>query len=821
MAWIQNIVIVGSASGLPLEKLQKEELHEKKGDIVGLVGSWDGKGVIYKELLPDRTDVDADLYCRQLQKMKDQHAVHWPGTNDNARPYVALATKDTLQALDVEEKRVPISNDLMEEEDDVATARSSPILRDGETDDVADGAENIKSEYGTPTRENCTIENSLYSKCHSPAHSGAQQLEIDRLESQNAEYREKLLRTIRERDLNEELLKNVQKQHKKELEAQSRRIREFEVQMKANSDRATAQEAHFNVTTREMTAKFNKELQQATKKADTSDKEKNEAVVKYAMREGEMMKLREEIKIKESGLKECKDELEAVKKLQSQENVDALEKCVNSLKVEIEKLKHEKFDVENRMKIAEKRVETLTTNVAESKQQCDVLRKQLIRAKEEKVATCTADLERRLQESDNNLERLRTSHHDMASKFEESSRENADLLAKIDILQDTLSLEEDRRRLCEQQIERLRGVESFVESSSHRIEESQKERATAEQDREQAEQEAKECREQAEKMLRLTQELTDRNMELQWKCKAEEEKNLTLTSKIEELEAELRAAYETSKTFEDRNQELLEQISSLQLEISKPVTLESLEENFYRDKLEDANRKLEEIEAKWTEDRNSFAAYKKKTNASMKELRAELSRKTGGGGTQNGDGHVLMPPPVSSEPSISDRSRTSSITSIDRVTSTSDPDESKQQEQQKNMQQIMIDKIVILQRKLARRTEKCEFLEEHVRQCLEELQKKTKIIQHFALREEASLLMPSDASLEKVPILRKSSAYALMGAMFTASGGEKKQSQVLTEVNSRLQAVLEDVIQKNIGMRKKRHRKRERERVQRKLWAEG
>uniref|UniRef100_A0A1I7UFC5 Cilia- and flagella-associated protein 157 n=1 Tax=Caenorhabditis tropicalis TaxID=1561998 RepID=A0A1I7UFC5_9PELO len=398
-------------------------------------------------------------------------------------------------------------------------------------EDVADSCEQTptNSTYGTPVRvaspisndevseEGITVENSLYSKL-------VQEKEIERLESQNTEYREKLLRTIRERDLNEELLKNVQNQHKKEMEMNAKRIKEIETQMKANMDRALGQEAHFNVTIKEMTNKFNNLLQQATKKAEQSEKEKNEAVVKYAMREGEMMKLKEEIKTKETNLKGIREELDQAKRAQSQENLETLEKTVQNLKVEIEKLKHERFDFENRMKIAEKRVETLTTSLNESKQQGDVLRKQLINAKddkhiiqqyESKLQTSTADLERRLRDADHDIERLRSSQLEMANKFEEASRENTDLLSKIDILQDQLSLEEDRRKLCEEQIERLKGVESFVESSSHQIEETQKERQTAEEDREQAELEASELREQVEKMLKLNQELMERNMELQ------------------------------------------------------------------------------------------------------------------------------------------------------------------------------------------------------------------------------------------------------------------------------------------------------------------
>lgn len=53
------------------------------------------------------------------------------------------------------------------------------------------------------------------------------------MEEQNAEYREKLVRTIRERDLNDELLKNVRDETKNELEELKRKIRDYEIQLKA------------------------------------------------------------------------------------------------------------------------------------------------------------------------------------------------------------------------------------------------------------------------------------------------------------------------------------------------------------------------------------------------------------------------------------------------------------------------------------------------------------------------------------------------------------------------------------------------------------
>uniref|UniRef100_A0A8R1I6Z8 Mariner Mos1 transposase n=1 Tax=Caenorhabditis japonica TaxID=281687 RepID=A0A8R1I6Z8_CAEJA len=69
---------------------------------------WDGKGVMYRKLLPNRTAVNAGLYCRQLRKMKDKHTCFSPPgafrillLHDNSRPPVAFATNDEFQALDI------------------------------------------------------------------------------------------------------------------------------------------------------------------------------------------------------------------------------------------------------------------------------------------------------------------------------------------------------------------------------------------------------------------------------------------------------------------------------------------------------------------------------------------------------------------------------------------------------------------------------------------------------------------------------------------------------------------------------------------------
>lgn len=50
---------------------------------------------------------------------------------------------------------------------------------------------------------------------------------------------------------------------------------------------------------------------------------------------------------------------------------------------------------------------------------------------------------------------------------------------------------------------------------------------------------------------------------------------------------------------------------------------------------------------------------------------------------------------------------------------------------------LMVEKIVKLQRLIAKRQEKCEFLEEHIATLLEEIKKKNRLIQHYICTSEA------------------------------------------------------------------------------------
>jgi hypothetical protein len=63
---------------------------------------------------------------------------------------------------------------------------------------------------------------------------------------------------------------------------------------------------------------------------------------------------------------------------------------------------------------------------------------------------------------------------------------------------------------------------------------------------------------------------------------------------------------------------------------------------------------------------------------------------------------------------------------------------------------MLIERIVKLQRANARKTEKLDFMEEHTRQLVAELQKKTRIVQNYIMREQAGALSPAAMDQNKV-----------------------------------------------------------------------
>ncbi|XP_065883677.1 coiled-coil domain-containing protein 186-like [Dysidea avara] len=112
---------------------------------------------------------------------------------------------------------------------------------------------------------------------------------------------------------------------------------------------------------------------------------------------------------------------------------------------------------------------------------------------------------------------------------------------------------------------------------------------------------------------------------------------------------------------------------------------------------------------------------------------------------------------------------------------------------------LLVDKLVKSRKDIAKRDKKVEFLEEHIRQLTEELQKKSKIIKSYLIREESGVLTTPRMDEDKVSRSRKG---GIMASVFRSRAHSGDMSLELSlEINQKLQAVLEDTILKNITLK--------------------
>ncbi|XP_017127906.1 coiled-coil domain-containing protein 186 [Drosophila elegans] len=118
---------------------------------------------------------------------------------------------------------------------------------------------------------------------------------------------------------------------------------------------------------------------------------------------------------------------------------------------------------------------------------------------------------------------------------------------------------------------------------------------------------------------------------------------------------------------------------------------------------------------------------------------------------------------------------------------------------------VLVERILRLQQATARQTERIEFLENHTAALVAEVQKKSKVVQHYMLRDQtAGALTTSRSDQNKSELVKYGNGImaAIYGGSSKASGESKAMSLELSlEINKKLQAVLEDTLLKNITLK--------------------
>lgn len=275
-------------------------------------------------------------------------------------------------------------------------------------------------------------------------------------------------------------------------------------------------------------------------------------------------------------------------------------------------------------------------------------------------------------------------------------------------------------------------------------------------------------------------------------------------------------------------------------ELENQLSAEALEKNEERvllaKHLSEKTKLYEVTKAKLENVQGDFEATQHKHATLVKELQRELQKYKRGVGdlkpstasiisycsncqqALNGFGQEV--PPQQQQLPLRTHSRTSSHGSLQNGNGSRRASESSesetvassvtavQQSQQPDLQavpskKVLVERILRLQQATARQTERIEFLENHTAALVAEVQKKSKVVQHYMLRDQtAGALTSSKSDQNKSELVKYGNG--VMAAIYGGVKGAESKGMSLDlslEINKKLQAVLEDTLLKNITLK--------------------
>ncbi|CAG9535063.1 unnamed protein product [Cercopithifilaria johnstoni] len=670
--------------------------------------------------------------------------------------------------------------------------------------------------------------------------------ELERLEKVNSELEEQLQKVKREYDSTQDMLNACRSEFSTHRESLERRVMDVELQLKMATERAMAREQHYQQRIKQNDTKWDQKFVQLLKRTEAVEKEKNDAVCRYAAREAQLMRLQTQIEGLEVQKNMLSVEKNALQKSTHFENLQNMKYSLTELERQLAFEKEANKEREEQHKMTVKHLEASQTVLTELRSRLESVQSQLaleqmqkeecqekLRKAKAMLKTleqqCADEVDAATKKTNNQeelynnvcdeLASLRSRNSTLSQQLDHVIQTNDQLQAECQQLSQKLEQARQTHQVALEKLESLEEIRTQLNSNLRRVKLAEIAAMDAVAERDQAEAEAAECRKQAERMLEITEQLADKNSSLTSQQEVFRFKNLELNQRVKTLESSV-STYEKHIVELERELELLK--------VDKSAEIGTL-----RQQIDTNIAKEHKLNAVINELRNEQEILRKKNSSSLKELRAEVqhlrklqsrsSNLSSPNASVEDNLSLTLLPSGRMGPSTS--SRASSIASSTDIcplatgysTILISQADAHQKESQKflappssdeasHVQQQMIEKIVKLQRQLARRQDKIEFLEEHVRQCTQELLKKTKIIQNYALREEASLLLPvSDLNkMPRGPNGSSSTSSSLIGNLFAISANSvigKAELKFATEVNSRLQAVLEDALHKNIALK--------------------
>ncbi|XP_054620227.1 coiled-coil domain-containing protein 186 isoform X2 [Dunckerocampus dactyliophorus] len=722
---------------------------------------------------------------------------------------------------------------LDELESDLLACRMSNIEREGERK----GSPPINGL--PPEQEDCMV---VFEKCVQYKYA-QQEKSIQRLLEENKRHQDLILGICSEKDnMKEELKKRAEteKQHIGTIGKLEGRVEELLRELKETRDKLIQQDQAAKAGLVQMQKDMTQRLEQANRKSEEARQEKETMVMKYVRGEKEALDLRRDKESMEKRLREATKEVDrqalrgnqlAQERGRLQQLCDAKEGEVTRLTREVEKLKEENNShlikvrwAQNKLKSeadahkeSKDKLRDITSKLAQAKEETEQIRKNcqdMIRTYQESEEIKSNELDAKLRETKGELEKHKQEQTDQlevhrvkAKELEDLKRSYKESMDELDTLRTKLKCLEDERPRWEDELSKYREIinRQKAEIGRHR-EDLDKIAALQEQHQRDQKEITSHCeevdalnnqmadlqsdvqgsREREAELLGFTEKLSSKNAQLQSESNALQAQLDQLSTRFAELQAKME---ETSSMLDEKSRWLKHE------ELLRQQEVQGLQEE--RMALE---AEVGQLRTQVDELRDELVTQKRKQTVNMKDLTKQLTQarkrleQVENGGCDRDGGSM--------------GSRSSSSGSLN-VRHGGNEDRSPESQTGPSMmvvdsfpevdKAVLVERIVRLQKALARKQEKIEFMEDHIKQLVEEIRKKTKIIQSYVLREESGALSSEASDINKAHLSRRG---GIMASLYTSHPADSGLTLDLSlEINRKLQAVLEDTLLKNITLK--------------------
>ncbi|XP_029886089.1 coiled-coil domain-containing protein 186 isoform X2 [Aquila chrysaetos chrysaetos] len=667
-----------------------------------------------------------------------------------------------------------------------------------------------------------------------------QEQTIKKLIKENKKHQELILEICSEKDnLKDELKKRTEteKQHLNIIKQLEARMEELNKEVKVSKDKLLTQDAAAKNAIQQLHKEMALRMEQANKKCEEARHEKETMVMKYVRGEKESLDLRKEKEILERRVRDANKEIEKhtnkIKQLSQEKGrlhqlYETKDGEATRLNREIEKLKEEINShvikvkwAQNKLKTemdshkeTKERLKDATTKLTEAKEEADQIRKncqEMIKTYQEseeiksneldaKLRVTKGELEKQIQEKSDHLE----VHHAKIKELEDLKRTFKEGMDELRTLRTKVKCLEDERLRTEDELSKYKEIINRQKTEIQNLLDRVKTVDRLQDQHQRDEQEISGLKEEVDGFNSL---IADLQKDIEGSRKRESELLIfteKLTSKNAQLQSENNSLQSQLDKLSYSERELQNQLECVQqtkddlaTKLHKEEDQRKLEVETLQAQLASEQKELTALKTLVDELKDELATQKRKHAANLKDLTKQLQlarRKLDQMENGNYDKEVSsMGSRSSSSGSLNARSSNEdrspeNIGSSVAVDSFPEVDKS-----------ILVERILRLQKAHARKNEKMEFMEDHIKQLVEEIRKKTKIIQSYILREEAGTLSSEASDFNKVHLSRRG---GIMASLYTSHPADSGLTLELSlEINRKLQAVLEDTLLKNITLK--------------------